>query len=64
MDTPFLQVLSGLREHLQCHLCIHWQSLPLTAGPPFQEGEGPFFAFSLHNVWELSPGTDKTEPGL
>lgn len=64
MDTPFLQVLSGLREHLQCHLCIHWQSLPLTAGPPFREGKGLFFAFSLHNVWELSPGTDKTETGL
>lgn len=63
-DTPFLQVLSGLREHLQCHLRIHWQLLPLTAGPPFREGKGPFFAFSLQNVWERSPGTDKTETRL
>lgn len=61
---PLLQVLSGLREHLQCHLYIHWQSLSLTAGPPFREGKGPFFAFSLQNVWELSPGTDKTETCL
>lgn len=62
--TPFLQVHGGLREHLQCHLRVHRQSLPLTAGPPLQERKGPSFAFSSQNVWEQSPGTDKTETRL
>lgn len=64
MDTPCLQVGGGLREQLLVPSVCPQQSPPLTAGPPLQEGKGPSFAFSLRNVWEQPPGTDKTETRL